>query len=429
MNKDEERIKKLLEDVSTPESSDDGSFSDTSEKTETDPFEDNDGEYGTDADYVPNSDSDDSEALDVDEAKSEKDPKDSKVQPRYVRASDNNRTDTVPSTSRYRATLFVPPSPSISDQNSPILPLRPTASTHISIESASGSPVIPLGSPITFHKPQDIVEPSGTMSVTTENSFSMGCLSLLESAFPSTSAQSSRAASPVIPLHEISGLASPEDPVDQNLEEQESEGNPDLQLSLNVEAETPEEEWTCTTELIPEFGFDNNTQGLRIDINENATPLDIFRRVFSQELLEYLVARTNAYGDFLSNSNKPHTRNSRNQAFRVVTVNEMEMFLALCVLQGQVKGPSRRSLFSFSDPLYFHPFFTYIMSGRRFEQILRCLSLSEANAKGEKKVSDFMKAICENFRQIYSPGVNLSIDESLILFNFVSWPITFSTIY
>lgn len=71
------------------------------------------------------------------------------------------------------------------------------------------------------------------------------------------------------------------------MEEQEPEGNPNLQPSQNVEEKEPEEERTCTTEPIPEFGFDNSTQGLRVDFNENSTLFNIFRRVFSRELLEY----------------------------------------------------------------------------------------------------------------------------------------------
>lgn len=142
--------------------------------------------------------------------------------------------------------------------------------------------------------------------------------------------------------------------------------------------------WSHTVEPIPEFQFDASSIGIQVHIHENSTPLDVFKIVLSDQLLHYMISRTNAYGVKLTSQNRPATRNSRRASFRPVEYEELLMFFGLCLLQGQVKFPERRKLFS-NDPLYFHPIFSYVMSGRRFDQILRCLSIAEDNSKGEKK--------------------------------------------
>ncbi|KAF9422075.1 hypothetical protein HW555_002096, partial [Spodoptera exigua] len=69
-----------------------------------------------------------------------------------------------------------------------------------------------------------------------------------------------------------------------------------------------------------------------------------------------------------------------------------------------------------NDPLYYRPFFQHVISGRRFEEVIRCLCVADDQAKGERKVLDFIKTLNNNFQLIYGPSKELSTDESLILF-------------
>ncbi|XP_045446618.1 piggyBac transposable element-derived protein 4-like [Melitaea cinxia] len=176
------------------------------------------------------------------------------------------------------------------------------------------------------------------------------------------------------------------------------------------------DEWVDVTAEIPLFHFDYASEGLKVEIPNNAQPLDIFKLIFSNDLLDFVVSRTNAYGNNLTNTTRPHTRHSRKCSFRDVTKEEMLAFLGLCLLQGQIKIPNRRKLFSYSDPLNFHPIFSYVMSSRRFDQILRAIYVSDIEAKSEKKITGFIEALSENFRRVYGPGKELSLDESLVLY-------------
>lgn len=115
-------------------------------------------------------------------------------------------------------------------------------------------------------------------------------------------------------------------------------------------------------------------------------------------------------------TNRPKTRNSRSYSFKPTNRNEMLKFLGLCLLSGQVNVPQKRKLFTLSDSLYYHPIFVSTMSGRRFEQLLRCLCTGPISAKGKDKINEFMDAITRIFRACYSPEKELSLDESFLLF-------------
>ncbi|KAF9806460.1 hypothetical protein SFRURICE_001255 [Spodoptera frugiperda] len=146
-----------------------------------------------------------------------------------------------------------------------------------------------------------------------------------------------------------------------------------------------DEEWQTSTAPIPEFEFNDGSVGPQFYVDANTSPIEIFNRFFPLSTIEQLVERTNKYGAALCNMNRPHTRHSRKRTFNPTSIGEMKRFLGLCILQSHVETPNIRKLFTFSDPLYYHPIFNHCMSGRRFEQLLRCLCVYEGNAKGINK--------------------------------------------
>lgn len=94
----------------------------------------------------------------------------------------------------------------------------------------------------------------------------------------------------------------------------------------------------------------------------------------------------------------------------------MYKFLGLCLLQAQIKVPRIRHIFS-KKSLYYHPIFPSTMSGRRFEQLLRCLNVNPNSGETHmRKMDSFLKIFKANCQAAYKPGPNLSHDESLLLF-------------
>ncbi|XP_047543109.1 uncharacterized protein LOC125075413 [Vanessa atalanta] len=97
--------------------------------------------------------------------------------------------------------------------------------------------------------------------------------------------------------------------------------------------------WSNTTEDIPVFDFDVNSHGPQFEVNSQTSVEEIFNHVFPKELIDYLVQCTNNYGTALCNSNRPSTRYSRSQSFRLTTAEEMTKFLGLSLLHGHIRIP------------------------------------------------------------------------------------------
>lgn len=176
------------------------------------------------------------------------------------------------------------------------------------------------------------------------------------------------------------------------------------------------EEWTDYLKDIPDFNFDNSFSGVKLEFNHLPSPLEVFSCLWTDEIIDMFVAQTNAYGTALSNTNKPHRKYTRISKFEPTDANELKKFLGLCLLQGQVRFPIMRYLFSY-DPLYYHPIFSHVFSGRRFEQLLRCFNCTNARESTDRlnKVSKLLKMLIENYQNAYSPEEALSLDESLLL--------------
>lgn len=219
----------------------------------------------------------------------------------------------------------------------------------------------------------------------------------------------------LVPL--MTGVPSMVDEQDPNVSQNVSfEANP-----INVttgRSNTPviEESWSQTVTEIPDLNFDHSKCGITVDVDGINSVFDFFHLVFPQNFIEYLVNCTNNYGNALCNTNRPHTRHSRKTVYRETNCEEMIKFLGLTLLQAHVRCPKQRNVFSLSNPLYYHPIFSYILSGRRYEQILRCICASELDSKGENKIVKFIDMLTVNFRKIYNASENLSLDESLLLF-------------
>lgn len=178
--------------------------------------------------------------------------------------------------------------------------------------------------------------------------------------------------------------------------------------------------WRETTKSIPLFPF-AATWGVQDEFDSETSPLMIFEKLFDNDVMELLVSSTNAYGIHLEdNDPKPSTRKRPKKQFTAITKCEMLQFLGMCLLQGQNRKPSIRKMFS-KDILYYQPIFGAVMSGRRFQQILRCFSChmpyqQKYQDTKLEKIMPMLDLVLKNFQKAYEPDTALSLDESLMLF-------------
>ncbi|CAK9832785.1 PiggyBac transposable element-derived protein 4 [Anthophora retusa] len=178
--------------------------------------------------------------------------------------------------------------------------------------------------------------------------------------------------------------------------------------------------WYDNKENLFEFAFDDSKCGIQSNVDKYSSARDIFEQLFSRNIVETLVRCTNNYGKNLFETMRPVTRNASTFNFIETDEEELLKFLGLCLLQGQKKAPSIRHLFT-DNPLYYTPIFSYTMSGRRFQQLLRCINGHytghvDSSTEKLKKIYPILQPILANFQAAYLPSKTLSLDESLLLF-------------
>ncbi|CAI6350546.1 unnamed protein product [Macrosiphum euphorbiae] len=173
---------------------------------------------------------------------------------------------------------------------------------------------------------------------------------------------------------------------------------------------------------IPDYAFDDSHSGIKLNISESSRefPIEIFTQFWTDDIFDMVIESTNKYGENLSKANRPHKKNARASTFKPVDLDEIKRFLGICLLGGAVKFSVIRDMFS-QNPLYYHPVFNHIMSGRRFDQILNCFSVQYTDRYNNEVIGPMMKVqplfdtLIQNFQTAFIPTEHLSIDESLLL--------------
>lgn len=185
---------------------------------------------------------------------------------------------------------------------------------------------------------------------------------------------------------------------------------------LNLETEEPTTdpiEWGNGEEDLIVYDF-TGSEGVKINFDENNSPIDVFLTLFDETLFNKIVCWTNSKAVKVSKNLK---RKSNMHRWKNVDKTELKKFLGLCIAMGNVQMPSIKCYWS-KQEIYYHPLFTKTMGRNRFEMILRCMCFYNENddlSKRMHKISNITEHILENIRKVYYPGRNLSIDEALLL--------------
>ncbi|XP_066602390.1 piggyBac transposable element-derived protein 4-like [Prorops nasuta] len=123
-------------------------------------------------------------------------------------------------------------------------------------------------------------------------------------------------------------------------------------------------------------------------------------------------SQTNLYQE-----QNPEPYRSNMNAWEPSTVNELRVFLALTINMGHVRKSKLENYWS-TDPLLSAPIFSTVMCRNRYLQILRFLHFANNDELGNhplKKAKPVIDDLRVKFSRTISPGKNLYIDESLVL--------------
>lgn len=155
-----------------------------------------------------------------------------------------------------------------------------------------------------------------------------------------------------------------------------------------------------SSEINPDISFSGNK------------PIDYFNYFCDSSLLQKIVEETNRYA-----TQNPITKSSHMKTWSPVTKTELENFLGVSILMGHVRKGDVQSYWS-TDLLLHTPIFGQIMSRDRYIQILRCLHFHNNEDIVNHplvKIKPVIEHVQNKFSTVLTPGKNLCIDESLLL--------------
>lgn len=141
-------------------------------------------------------------------------------------------------------------------------------------------------------------------------------------------------------------------------------------------------------------------------------PIDYLNYFFDSSLLQMIVDETNRYETQDNGKRYTHAK-----SWNPLTEDELEKFLGLSILMGHIRKGNLKDYWS-TDPLLHTPIFSQIMSRDRYLQILRNLHFhdnEEIVNHPLAKIKSVIDYLQSKFSAAITPGKNLCIDESLLL--------------
>lgn len=150
----------------------------------------------------------------------------------------------------------------------------------------------------------------------------------------------------------------------------------------------------------------------------NNEPIDYFRAIFDNNILDLIVRETNNYAEtiFLSASTTDKSRITR---WKPVTSAEMLIFIGLVLHTGTIRTNRLQDYWK-GHPLFNLQCFSKHMSRDRFLLIMRCLHFTENAPAGTAtdrlhKIKSVLKFFNKKMADLYYPQRELSLDESMVL--------------
>jgi hypothetical protein len=148
---------------------------------------------------------------------------------------------------------------------------------------------------------------------------------------------------------------------------------------------------------------------------QNPSEVDVLEQFLTDEFWDHIARETNIHAERSLRDIKAGTENR----WFPVTSDELKAHFALCVLMSQVKKPSLQDYWT-KRKILETPVFRETMPFSRFRDINRYLHFASDtendNIDRLRKVKPIIKFLQEKYRNIYVPGQNIAISESVMKF-------------
>ena len=135
-------------------------------------------------------------------------------------------------------------------------------------------------------------------------------------------------------------------------------------------------DWTNTECTRLPFVFQNNS-GVQFTVDDNNNPMQFFEKFFDEIVFEHIVNETNLFAkQFFDENVESLPQHSRAHQWYDTCIDEMKTFVALLILLG-VDSKARSCIYFTKRESVCSPFYSKVMSGRRFELLQRFMHFAD----------------------------------------------------
>lgn len=142
------------------------------------------------------------------------------------------------------------------------------------------------------------------------------------------------------------------------------------------------------------------------------TPIEAFKLFVTDEIAQQIVTESNRYHDQMSDPR---------EKWIPITAGDLYAFLGVTIAMGVVRLPEIEHYWR-KDGICNMPWFSSVMSVKRYKEILRYLHLTDNNNVPDKNAPNYKllklggldRKLCDIFPSIYVPRQELSVDEQMV---------------
>ncbi|KAG8233324.1 hypothetical protein J437_LFUL017302 [Ladona fulva] len=165
----------------------------------------------------------------------------------------------------------------------------------------------------------------------------------------------------------------------------------------------------------PRFPF-TSVPSINVKLDSDGDILQYFNTFFDDPLVDMITEQTNLYAE-------QYQGKSRCNQWHPTTNEEMRIFFAVNILQCVVCKPEQKFFWT-KRPILETPFFSKMMSYRRFVLIKKYLHFSDNEAYNPdthpqpklNKIWAILSNLNDKFKMVFTPERDITIDESLMLY-------------